>query len=141
MFHGTHCISSYESKHKLSGINFILYPLWALNISFSLNFDNDRSNLEAHQMVSSREVDSKVVRMAIQLKYFYEKKAKWRIRNIRRFFYGVSSDALAFKFQVFASDFECWIGSKWILVVRHSKSILAHYNPLITLQGLNWKCT
>ena len=35
------------------------------------------NHFEVHRMVSSREVDSKVLGMAILLKYFYEKKAKW----------------------------------------------------------------
>ena len=34
-------------------------------------------HFEAHLMVSSREVDSKVFTLAIYLKYFDEKKAKW----------------------------------------------------------------
>ena len=37
------------------------------------------NHFEAHLMVSSREVGSKVLRMTIKLKYFYEKKAKWRM--------------------------------------------------------------
>ena len=34
---------------------------------------------EVHLMISSREGDFKVLRMAIYLKYFYEKIAKWQM--------------------------------------------------------------
>ena len=52
--------------------------------------------LEMHLMVSSRVIDSKVLRIAIQFEYFSAKKA-----NI----FGMSPDVLAFKVCVFTSDF------------------------------------
>ena len=52
------------------------------------------NHFEAHLMVSSRVVDSKVLRMAIQFEQFFsDKKAKWRtynVRNFRRFLFGTS---------------------------------------------------
>ena len=63
-------------------------------------------------MVSSEEVDFKILRMAIQLKYFDEKKenGKCNVRSFRRLFFRMSCNVPAFKVLVSPSDFEFRIG-------------------------------
>ena len=67
------------------------------------------NHFEAHLEDSLRGVDSKVLRMAIWLKNFDEKKGEMANVMLLFFLHGMSSDILVFKVPVFASDFECWI--------------------------------
>ena len=55
--------------------------------------------------------------------------------EISQFFFSMSSDVLAFKFHIFASDFEFWIGVKTFQL----KFCWPYCYPLINLQGVNWK--
>ena len=84
------------------------------------------NHFEAHLMVSSKEVDSKVLRMAIKLTFFVRKRQNGEcdIRNFRRCFFCMSSDVLAFKVPHFYKWL--WISnwSKWILVVDIPTQIL-----------------
>ena len=82
--------------------------LWILRFLFKMN------HFEADLMVSSREVDSKVLKMAIQFEHFSDKKqtnkqkqnGECNVRNLRRFLFGMSADVPAFKVRVFTSDFK-----------------------------------
>ena len=67
------------------------------------------NHFEARLMVLSQKVDSNVLRVAVQLKYFDEKRAKWRLQclNFRRFVFGMrNSDVPTVKVRVLTSDFE-----------------------------------
>ena len=59
-------------------------------------------------MILSQKVDSKVLRMAIELKYFDEKRQNGdcNVRNFRRFLFGMrlDVDVPAFKVRVLTSD-------------------------------------
>ena len=73
-------------------------------------FNVKMNHFEAHLMVSSREVDSKVFSMAIQIEYFFPL-IKWQngegyVGNFSRFLFGISPDVPAFKVLVFTSDFK-----------------------------------
>ena len=67
-------------------------------------------HFEAHLMVSSRVVDSKVPRMVIQREYFFflikMQKGECNVRNFRRFLFGMNPDVPAFKLRVLTSDFK-----------------------------------
>ena len=73
------------------------------------------NHFEGHLMVSSRKVDSKVLRW--QFKVFMRKRGngKCKIRNFRRFFLGTSSVA-AFKVHVLAKDLIFFIFYKFFLL-------------------------
>ena len=64
------------------------------------------NHFEAHLMVSSREVDSKVtvLRMAIQFEYSFfiikRQNGECFVRNFRRFLFGMSPDGPVFKIRV-----------------------------------------
>ena len=60
-------------------------------------------HFESHLMVSSRVVDSKVLRMAIQFDYLKRQNGECNVRN-KRFLFGMSPDVPAFKVHVFTSD-------------------------------------
>ena len=66
------------------------------------------NHFEAHLMVSSKEIDSKVLRMSIKFKYCYEKRqnGECNVRNYRRVFFGMSSDVPAFNVRVLDSGYE-----------------------------------
>ena len=70
------------------------------------------NHFEVHLMVSSREVDSTVLRMALQLEYFSDKKenGECNVRHFTPFLFGMSPDVPAFKVCIFTSDFKFWIG-------------------------------
>ena len=60
-------------------------------------------------MVSSKEVDSKVLRMAIQFEYFFSDKrqnGKYNVKHFKRFLFCMSLDVPAFKVRVFTSGFK-----------------------------------
>ena len=62
------------------------------------------NNFEAHLMVSSGEVDSKVLRMTNQFEYFFSDKranGECNVTNFRRFLFGMSPDVPALKVRVF----------------------------------------
>ena len=62
------------------------------------------NHFEGHLMVPSRVVDSKVLRMAIQLEHFFsDKKAKWQkcnVRNFKRFVFGISFEVPTLKVHI-----------------------------------------
>ena len=65
------------------------------------------NHFEAHPMVESREVDSKVLRMTIKFEYFFlikRQHGECNNRNFRGFLFGMSPDVPAFKARVFTSD-------------------------------------
>ena len=68
------------------------------------------NHFEVHLMVSSREVDSKVLKMAIQYEYFFflikKQNGESNVRNFRRFLFGMSLDVPALKVHVLTSDFK-----------------------------------
>ena len=58
-------------------------------------------------MISSREPDYKVLRMAIQFEYFFSNKkqnGECNVSNVKWFLFGMSPDVRAFKVHVFTSD-------------------------------------
>ena len=67
---------------------------------------------DAYLIVSSRIVDSKVLRTAIQFEYFFSIKrlnhvnGECNVRNFRRFLFGMSPDIPGLKACVFTSDFK-----------------------------------
>ena len=67
------------------------------------------NHLEAHLMVSSRAVDSKVLWRAIQFEYFFligGQNGKCNVKYIRQFLlFEMSPDVSAFKVRDFTSDF------------------------------------
>ena len=76
-------------------------------------FYSKTSHFEAHLIVSSRVVESKVLRMAIQFEYFFLIDLRQNgecigpnVRDFRRFLFGMSPDVPAFKVRVFISDFK-----------------------------------
>ena len=75
-----------------------------------LHFFNVKMNhLEEHLMVSSRVIDSKVFRMAIQFEHFFLircQNGKCEVTNFRRFLFGTSPDVSAFKVRNFTNDFK-----------------------------------
>ena len=66
-------------------------------------------NFEARLMVLSQKVDSKLHKMASELKNFDESKMATEIIQIFDFFFEMSFDTPAFKVVVFVSDLEFWI--------------------------------
>ena len=68
------------------------------------------NHFDANLMGLHHKVDSKVLRMPIYLKYFYEKKANVMLEILDDFFFGMGSDVPAFKVHVFAGDLEFLIG-------------------------------
>ena len=61
------------------------------------------NHFEVHLMVSSRVVDSKVFRMAIQFEYFFlikRQSGKCSVRHFRRFLFDMSPDVQAFKVRI-----------------------------------------
>ena len=73
-----------------------------------LRLTNSKMNhFVAHLMVSSRVLDSKVLRIAIQFQYFFlirRQNGECNVRNFRRFLFGMSLDVPAFKVHVFTRD-------------------------------------
>ena len=65
------------------------------------------NHFEGHLVVSSRVVDSKVLRMTIRSVFLLRKRqnGECNVRNFRRFLFGKSPDVPAFKVHVFTSDF------------------------------------
>ena len=62
---------------------------------------------EAHGMVSSKEVDSKVRRMAIHVMNLFmikRQNGECNGRHFRQFLFGFSPDVMAFKVPVFTCD-------------------------------------
>ena len=62
-------------------------------------------------MVSASPADVKILKMAILLKHFNRKNAKWEnckcnVINFRQVLFGMSSDVPQFEVRVFASDIE-----------------------------------
>ena len=59
------------------------------------------NHFEVHLMISSRAVDSKVLRMAIQFEYFFflikRQNGEHNDRNFRRFLFGMSPNVMASK--------------------------------------------
>ena len=58
-------------------------------------------------MVSSREVDSKLLRMSIHFEYYFlirRQNGKCNVRNFKQFLFGMSPDVPAFKGHIFTSD-------------------------------------
>ena len=97
------------------------------------------NHFEAHLMISSGVLDSKVLRMAIQFEYFFiimiiRRNGECNIRNFRQFLFGMSHDVPAFKVHVFTSDFRFWIGVNEYYVVDILTQILLTLLPSITYQ-------
>ena len=66
-------------------------------------------------MVSLRVVSSKVLRMAIQIQYFFIIKRQYgdcKVRNFRLFLFGINPDVPAFKVLDFTGDFKILNWSK-----------------------------
>ena len=62
-----------------------------------------------HLMVSSRVVDSKILRMVIQFDFFFlirRQNGECNVRSFREFLFGMSPDVPAFKVHIFTSDFK-----------------------------------
>ena len=71
------------------------------------------NHFEVHLMISSRVIDFKVLRTAIQFEVFLLMKrlnGKCNVRNFRRFLFGMSPDVPVFKVSPFTSYFKFLIG-------------------------------
>ena len=99
----------------LRGVLWVVrtYHIWdwrTLEFAFSVS---EMNHFKANLMASFRGVDSKVLRMTLQINYFCEEKCKMAnvmLETLERFLCGMSPEVPAFKVRVLKSDFKFWIG-------------------------------